>query len=62
MVDAVPDPSASSRWERWVEAAEGLDPVTGLLPLAVAVVGGVVVALARVARLVRRAVGNVRGG
>ena len=49
-----PDERAGSRWERWVQAADGADPVTGILPVVVAAVGGVVVAASWLWRRVRR--------
>ena len=49
-----PERPGRSRWERWVRSAEGLDPLTGLLPLAVAVLGGAVLLGARFWRRVRR--------
>lgn len=48
------DPPAPSRWEGWVQTAEGLDPVTGLLPLTVGVVGGAALVVARLWRRLRR--------
>ena len=53
MSDPVEDP-AETRLERLIRTADGLDPVTGLLPLAVAAVGGVAVVVARLWRRLRR--------